>query len=304
MGRGWRSPRSWLALLLLAVAWFALPVLEEALRGPPARLLHLHMIQGGALALGPFAWEMFVRFALDLALLAAILLLLGRPNVGFPLSDRRGVCRLLLGAAIGVGVMVAAILAIVALGAARVAYSGQAASAAVLNGLGWVAVDLLGAAGEEIYGRGAVLLVATAFFGWRGAAHVSGAVFLALHLGNPGASPVWLFRLFLQGVLLAYAVFRIGSLWWSVGYHTGWNWASAPLFGAAGSGYLDAGHIFDFTPTGATIVTGGVVGPEGSIFAFAAVLLASVLLVLTTRHRAGASSDPAPCTLEQRFLGG
>ena len=115
---------------------------------------------------------------------------------------------------------------------------------------------------------------------------------------------MWLFRLFLQGVLLAYAVFRTGSLWWSVGYHTGWNWASAPLFGAAGSGYLDAGHIFDFTPTGATIVTGGVVGPEGSIFAFAAVLLASVLLVLTTRNRAGASSDPAPCTLEQRFLGG
>ncbi|MBE7217746.1 MAG: CPBP family intramembrane metalloprotease [Caulobacteraceae bacterium] len=251
------------------------------------------MIQGGALALGPFAWEMAVRLVLDLALLAAILRILDLPVLGFPLKDRRVIDRLLLGSAIGVGVMVLAILAIVALGAARVAYSGQPAGAAVLNGLNWFAVDLLGAAGEEIYGRGAVLLVAAAFFGWRGAALVSGAVFLALHLDNPGASPVWLFRLFLQGVLLAYAVFRTGSLWWSVGYHTGWNWASAPLFGAAGSGYLDAGHIFDFTPTGAAIVTGGAVGPEGSLFAFAAVLLASVLLVLTTRNSTGANIEHA-----------
>ena len=283
MQPGWRSPRSWMALLLLVVAWFALPVVEGMLLRPPARRLHMHMIQGGTLALGPFAWEMAVRFALDLALLAAVLLLLGRPVLSFPLADRRVVGRLLLGAAIGLGVMIATILAIVALGAAKIAYSGQAGGMAVLHGVGWFAVDLLGAAGEEIYGRGAVLLVAAAMLGRRGATIVSGVVFLALHLSNPGADPIWLFRLFLQGVLLAYAVFRTGSLWWSVGYHTGWNWASAPLFGAAGSGYLDAGHIFDFEPTGSTIVTGGPIGPEGNLFAFAAVLLASVLLVLMTR---------------------
>lgn len=80
-------------------------------------------------------------------------------------------------------------------------------------------VDLLGSAGEEIFGRGVMLLLAATFFGWRGAALVSGVVFLALHLGNPGAGPVWLFRL-LQGVLLAYAVFRTGSLGWSVGYQS------------------------------------------------------------------------------------
>jgi hypothetical protein len=69
-----------------------------------------------------------------------------------------------------------------------------------------------------------------------------------------------------------------------VGYHTGWNWASAPLFGAAGSGYLDQGHLFDFTPTGSVLITGGTVGPEGSIFAFVAVLCAFILLLASTRQ--------------------
>ena len=127
--------------------------------------------------------------------------------------------------------MVAAILAIVLCGNAHVTYSGESTLAAIAHGIGWLFFDLLGAAGEELYGRGAVLLVAAAFLGWRGALLASGLTFVALHLGNPGASWVWLLRLFFQGVLLAYAVFRTGSLWWSVGYHTGWNWASAPLFG-------------------------------------------------------------------------
>ena len=241
------------------------------------------MIQHDAMALAPYAWLMVVRMGLDLALLAAILLLLGRSLRSFPLSDLRGGRRLALGLGVGLIVMVAAILAIVAGGDAQLAYSGQAGSAATLHGLGWLAFDLLGAMGEEFFGRGAVLLVATAFLGWRGALVASGLTFLALHLGNPGANWVWLLRLCLQGVLLAYAVFRTGSLWWSVGYHTGWNWASAPLFGAAGSGYLDAGHIFDFTPRGSLLMTGGAVGPEGSVFAFVAVLAASILLITTTK---------------------
>lgn len=118
--------------------------------------------------------------------------------------------------------------------------------------------------------------------GVRGAVIVSGIMFSGIHLDNPGASKIWLLRLFLQGVVLAYAVFRTRSIWWSIGYHTGWNWISAPLFGAAGSGYLDEGHIFDFSPHGTPWITGGAVGPEGSLLAFAAVWTALGLLLLTS----------------------
>ena len=91
----------------------------------------------------------------------------------------------------------------------------------------------------------------------KGAVVVSGIMFSGSHLYNPGASPIWLLRSFLQGAVLACAVYRTQSLWWSVGYHTGWNWISAPLFGAAGSGYLDEGHVFDFMPHGSSLITGG-----------------------------------------------
>lgn len=116
-------------------------------------------------------------------------------------------------------------------------------------------------------------------------------MFSVLHLGNPGANLVWLLRLFVQGVLLAYAVYRTGSVWWSIGYHTGWNWASAPLFGAAGSGFLDQGHLLDFKPIGSAWITGGTVGPEGSVYAFLAVLCAFGLLITVTPVRRASPSS-------------
>ena len=299
-GSGWRSPRCWAALALLVVAWFGLPALEDVIYAPIARGLHLHMIQNGAMALAPYAWLMVVRLGLNLGLIAAILLVLGRRIVSFPLTDVRLEQHLLIGLGIGLAVMVSAILAIILCGDAHVAPSAQPASVAVADGLGWLLFDLMGATGEELYGRGAVLLVAAAFLGWRGALIASGLTFVGLHLGNPGASWIWLARLFLQGMLLAYAVYRTGSLWWSVGYHTGWNWASAPLFGAAGSGFLDAGHIFDFRPAGPALVTGGAVGPEGSVFAFVAVLAAAGLLATTTRSGAAADDDKKPSRSSER----
>ena len=121
--------------------------------------------------------------------------------------------------------------------------------------------------------------------GWRGAAIVSGLTFSLLHLGNPGADWMWLTRLFVQAVLLAYAVYRTGSIWWSTGYRTDWNWASALLFGAVGSGYLDQGHLLDFNPTGLDWLTGGIVGPEGSVFAFIGVRCAFGLLAASTERQ-------------------
>jgi uncharacterized protein len=160
---------------------------------------------------------------------------------GFPMRGKRKLRYVLLGFATGLTVMLAAMLGILALKSATVSASGQSWASALENGFKWIFLDFLGAMGEEIYGRAVVLIVAERFLGPRGAMLVSGIMFSGLHLSDPGATWIWLLRLFCQGVLLAYAVFRTGSLGWSVGYHTGWNWASAPLLGAVGSGYMDEG---------------------------------------------------------------
>lgn len=285
MNRHWRDPRSWLALAVIVVAYFLQHPVEHAVWSPLQRLFRLSPFPNGQMSLFNYGGLMVVRLIWNALLVAVIWMSLGRPYDGFPLKDRTGARHLAIGLVIGLVVMVLAILGITAWGDATISASNQSGVSALAHGSGWLAFDMIGALGEELYGRAAILLVAQRFVGWKGAIIVSGLMFSLVHLGNPGASAIWLVRLGVQGALLAYAVYRTRSLWWSVGYHTGWNWASAPLFGAAGSGYLDEGHLFNFNPHGSVWITGGAVGPEGSVFAFLAVTMALACLLIATRHR-------------------
>ncbi len=279
---GWRTPRAWYALVFLVLAgYLAFPV-ESLLYNALAHLLHLHRSAPRTLGQGSYGVEMAIRLLWDGLVWLGICSLLRTPLGGFPFRATRLLHFLAVGLSTGLVVMLLTILGILALHAAGISFSGQSFRAALGNGVSWLGLDFLGALGEEMLGRAEILVVAERFLGPWGAVLVSGIMFSGLHLHNPGASRVWLLRLFLQGVVLAYAVFRTRSIWWSVGYHTGWNWISAPLFGAAGSGYLDEGHVFDFLPHGSVWMTGGSVGPEGSLPAFVAVLAALGLLVATT----------------------
>ena len=152
-------------------------------------------------------------------------------------------------------------------------------------GVAWFLAEILGAAGEEVLYRGLILILVTRLLGLRTAMVISALAFAAGHGANPGASAVWMVRLAAAGVLLAYSVFRSGTVWWATGYHAGWNFASAPLFGAVGSGFVDQGSVFTFHSWGSALITGGPVGPEGSIFAFVAVLAGTGFLMVTVpRH--------------------
>ncbi|NVN31544.1 CPBP family intramembrane metalloprotease, partial [Endobacter medicaginis] len=266
--------RRWLALAILVGALVSAFPVETLVYHPFARWTGLQMISGGMMNPVAYAALMVWRLVWNGLLVLAICAALGRTPTAAPIGDRHAVRAVLIGVLTGVVVMAAAICAIIVTGAASATLAPQRPGAALAYGTGWMLFDLVGATGEEFCGRVALLLVAERFVGWRGAILVSGLLFAALHLANPGVSVVWLLRIAVQGMLLAYATYRTRSVWWAVGYHTGWNWASAPLFGAAGSGYLDRGHLLDFTPTGPVWLTGGAVGPEGSVFAFVAMAAA------------------------------
>lgn len=282
------EPRSWVALGFFLITYLIFDPIESAIHRPLATVLGLHMIQDGAMAPIPYGVLMVVRGVLDLLVVAGLLAITRRRFDAFPLSGPRMAHNASSGFVIGVAVMVGAILAIIISGSASVSLSQQSPGSAVLYASAWLTFGLIGAAGEELAGRITVLLVAQPLIGRRGAILASGILFAGIHLGNPGVTNVWLARLFFQGLLLAYAMYRTGSFWWSVGYHAGWNWGGAPLFGAAGSGYLNQGHLLNFVATGPDWITGGAVGPEGSIFAFFAMLAAFVLLIVTTpRNRMG-----------------
>ena len=283
-----RSPRVGVALAFVISAYFLKDPVEARMYHPLAHALSLHPSLPDALGEGTYGTLMLVRLICNGCIWVAVSAALGHSPASFPLAGKRMLRYTAIGLGTGLAVMLATIVGIWVLRCASVEPSGQTLISAVGNGFKWIVLDGVGALGEEVWGRAIVLVVAERFVGWRGAILISGLMFSGLHLSNHGATRIWLLRLFLQGALLAYAVFRTRSIWWSVGYHTGWNWVSAPFFGAAGSGYLDEGHIFDFFPHGSVWITGGSAGPEGSLLAFTAVLAAFGILLLTT-SRPGAS---------------
>ena len=99
-------------------------------------------------------------------------------------------------------------------------------------------------------------------------------VFFLTHIQNGGEDPAGLAGVFLAGILFSYALWRTGSLWWGIGFHTTWDWAQSFLFGVPDSGILSKGRLFATHASGRVLFSGGVDGPEGSL------LLIPVLLIV------------------------
>jgi membrane protease YdiL (CAAX protease family) len=108
------------------------------------------------------------------------------------------------------------------------------------------------------------------------------------HGSNPGESPIGLLAAGLAGFVFCFSLWRTGSLWWAIGFHTSWDWAQSFLYGVADSGMMAQHHLLATHPVGRPILSGGTTGPEGSIFIVAVLGLASLIIVFTLpRARSG-----------------
>ena len=92
--------------------------------------------------------------------------------------------------------------------------------------------------------------------------------FGAVHLGNPGEGPVGAASVALVGIFFAFTLYRTGNLWYAVGLHASFDWGETYLFSVPNSGTFMEGHLSNSILHGAKWLTGGTVGPEGSIFCF------------------------------------
>lgn len=86
-------------------------------------------------------------------------------------------------------------------------------------------------------------------------------------------------------------VLRTGSIWWAAAFHAAWDWTEESFYGTIGSGYWFEGHLLQFRPRGASIISGSTAGPEGSLLVFVVlgILLASEF-VLLRRKSSGVST--------------
>jgi len=101
------------------------------------------------------------------------------------------------------------------------------------------------------------------------------------HSNNPGESPIGLLSAGLAGMVFCFSLWRTGSLWWAVGFHTSWDWAQSFLYGVADSGLMVQHHLLGTHPAGKPILSGGTTGPEGSIFIVAVLALVCLIIVFT-----------------------
>jgi membrane protease YdiL (CAAX protease family) len=165
-------------------------------------------------------------------------------------------------------------------------------------GIKWLAVFIVVGLLEEYLNRGFLQFTLTrGVFGLaekiarphaRAIAFTIAAFFMSLffsagHLFNARENPMGITMTFLAAIIFSYALWRTGSLWWAIGFHMAWDWAQSFLYGVPDSGQISAGRLFHTHPTGNPLLSGGIDGPEGSIYVIPIMLLAALAIRFTTK---------------------
>jgi membrane protease YdiL (CAAX protease family) len=166
---------------------------------------------------------------------------------------------------------VALSLLLVALRGSHAFYFGSAGVhgiKALKFALFWALIFLLVAFFEEFLFRGYALFTLRRGVGFWPAALALSALFGYLHLGNPGESWRGALGAGLIGLFFCFTVLRTANLWFAVGLHASWDWAESYFYGVPDSGTMVQGHLLNASFHGPAWLTGGTVGPEGSVLVF------------------------------------
>jgi uncharacterized protein len=186
-----------------------------------------------------------------------------------------------MGGLVGFSSISLALLGIFVLGGFRisgVAIQGSTiAVAAVEWGLAFVLVGLA----EEFSFRGYLQYTLTTGMGFWPSAALLSVLFAVAHARNPGESRAGLISIVGFALLFCLFLYRRGTLWLAVGFHTGWDWGQTFFYGVPDSGLPPYHNLFNCRFRGPAWLTGGTVGPEASLFtpivlAIVAILFASV----------------------------
>jgi hypothetical protein len=158
-------------------------------------------------------------------------------------------------------------------------------SAAVRYALLWLAAFIMVGFFEEFLFRGYPQFTLTTGIGFWPAAFILSGLFWLGHMNNPGETWVGGFATALAALLFCVSLWLTGNLWFAIGMHAAWDWAETYLFGVADSGIPANGHLLNTTLSGNKWMTGGSVGPEGSVIELLVVSAVIALLFLRFRRR-------------------
>jgi membrane protease YdiL (CAAX protease family) len=137
----------------------------------------------------------------------------------------------------------------------------------------WAAMFLAVGLYEEFFFRGYSQFTLARGIGFWPAALALSALFGGMHLGNPGERWQGALAAAVIGLFFCFTLRRTGSLWFAVGFHAAWDWGETFFYSVPDSGIKSPGHLLSSSPRGADWLSGGSVGPEGSILCFVVIAL-------------------------------
>jgi uncharacterized protein len=268
----------WRAVIFIAVVVAAARLAGALFNASVARqLTAVGGIPGPRIAL-----EFELAFLVPVLIATGVMALAeGRSFWSYGLTETAGLKRFGWGVFWGFAVLSALVGLLVLTG--HLAFDGTALAGfgTVRFAVEWAVVFLFVGMAEEMALRGYLQAALTRGMGFWPAAVLTSIGFGALHLGNGGEGIIGVIAAGAAGLVFCYSLYRTGSLWWAIGAHLSWDWGQSYFYGVPDSGEVVSRHLFVSHPLGATYLSGGTVGPEGSVFA-ALALVAFVLVIFLT----------------------
>ena len=248
----------------------------------------------------PAPWQFFLQESLLFILVFLPACLMARiegrraGEYGLPLDSLFGT-RFWQGCALGV-VEVVVLMGCIALFGGYSFGQLNVHGAAILKwALFWALFFIVVGLFEEFTFRGYLQFTLADGIGFWPAAWILSMGFGAVHLTNKGESWVGALSVATIGLIFALTLRRTGNLWFLVGWHAAFDFGETFLFSVPNSGNVFEGHLSNATLHGPTWLTGGTVGPEGSVFSFVTMAAAAFFIheVFPPRR----SAEPLPSTV-------
>ncbi|HTS10244.1 MAG TPA: type II CAAX endopeptidase family protein [Candidatus Eisenbacteria bacterium] len=149
----------------------------------------------------------------------------------------------------------------------------------------WAVMFLFVGLFEEFLLRGYTQFTLARGLGFWPAAIALSSAFGLIHLRNGGEQWPGLLAAAFIGLFFCLTLRRTGTLWFAVGFHAAWDWGESFLYSVPDSGMLSPGHLLSSSLRGPAWLSGGSVGPEGSVLCF--VVIAATWILFDRTHRQG-----------------
>ena len=137
----------------------------------------------------------------------------------------------------------------------------------------WAVMFLLVGLFEEFLLRGYSQFTLARGIGFWPSALTLSCAFGLVHLRNEREQWTGILAAAFIGLFFCLTLQRTGNLWFAVGFHAAWDWGETFFYSVPDSGMVSPGHLLSSTLRGPQWLSGGSVGPEGSVLCFVVIAL-------------------------------